>query len=119
MGVSAAVDVKFLRPVFAGQKLVYTVTQTHAVENILRFEVQAEVEGHVVARGVMSGAMGTSLPGARSTLRAGEASGGGDGACEAGAESSLPQARCGRHPARVERVFSRGCLPWQDSRSRS
>ncbi|MEZ4315619.1 MAG: hypothetical protein R3F14_46990 [Polyangiaceae bacterium] len=64
MGVSAAVDVKFLRPVFAGQKLVYTVTQTHAVENILRFEVQAEVEGHVVARGVMSGAMGTSLPGA-------------------------------------------------------
>lgn len=63
MGVSAAVDVKFLQPVFAGQKLVYTVTQTHAVENILRFEVQAEVQDRVVARGIMSGAMGTSLPG--------------------------------------------------------
>jgi 3-hydroxyacyl-[acyl-carrier-protein] dehydratase len=64
MGVSAAVDVKFLQPVLAGQTLVYTVTQTHAVENILRFEVQAEVESRVVARGIMSGAMGTSLPGA-------------------------------------------------------
>ena len=65
MGVSAAVDVKFLQPVFAGQKLLYTVMQTHAVENILRFEVQAEVESRVVARGIMSGAMGTSLPGAQ------------------------------------------------------
>lgn len=64
MGVSAAVDIKFLQPVFAGQRLVYTVTQTHAVENILRFETQAEVEGRVVAKGVMSGAMGASLPGA-------------------------------------------------------
>lgn len=64
MGVSAAVEVKFLQPVFAGQRLVYTVTQTHAVENILRFEVEAEVESRVVARGVMSGAMGASLPGA-------------------------------------------------------
>lgn len=64
MGVSAAVDVKFLHPVFAGQRLVYTVTQTHAIENLLRFEVQAEVESRVVARGVMSGAMGASLPGA-------------------------------------------------------
>lgn len=63
MGVSAAVDVKFLSPVFAGQTLLYTVTQTHAVENILRFEVQAEVGSKLVARGVMSGAMGASLPG--------------------------------------------------------
>lgn len=63
MGVSAAVDIKFLQPVFAGQKLVYTVTQTHAVENILRFEVMAEVESRIVARGIMNGAMGTSLPG--------------------------------------------------------
>jgi 3-hydroxyacyl-[acyl-carrier-protein] dehydratase len=64
MGVSAAVDVKFLQPVFAGQRLVYTVTQTHSVENIIRFEVQAEVDSRVVARGIMSGAMGASLPGA-------------------------------------------------------
>lgn len=64
MGVSAAVDVKFLQPVFAGQRLVYTVTQTHAVDRLLRFEVEAAVESRVVARGVMSGAMGTSLPGA-------------------------------------------------------
>ncbi|MFO0587317.1 MAG: hypothetical protein U0441_07255 [Polyangiaceae bacterium] len=64
MGVSAAVDVKFLQPVFAGERLVYTVTQTHAIENLLRFEVQAEVESRVVAKGIMSGAMGASLPGA-------------------------------------------------------
>jgi 3-hydroxyacyl-[acyl-carrier-protein] dehydratase len=64
MGVSAAVDVKFLQPVFAGQRLVYTVTQTHAVDRLLRFEVEAAVEARVVARGVMSGAMGASLPGA-------------------------------------------------------
>ena len=64
MGVSAAVDVKFLQPVFAGQRLVYTVTQTHAIENLLRFEVQAEVESRVVAKGTMSGAMGATLPGA-------------------------------------------------------
>jgi 3-hydroxyacyl-[acyl-carrier-protein] dehydratase len=63
MGVSAAVEIKFLQPVFAGQRLVYTVTQTHAIENILRFEVQAEVNERLVARGIMSGAMGTSLPG--------------------------------------------------------
>jgi 3-hydroxyacyl-[acyl-carrier-protein] dehydratase len=64
MGVSAAVDIKFLQPVFAGQRLVYTVTQTHAVDGVLRFEVMAEVEARVVARGIMSGAMGSSLPGA-------------------------------------------------------
>lgn len=63
MGVSAAVDVKFLHPVFAGQTLVFTVTQTHAVEGLLRFEVEAEVESRLVARGVMSGAMGSKLPG--------------------------------------------------------
>lgn len=67
MGVSAAVDVKLLHPVFAGQKLVYTVTQTHVVENILRFEVAAEVDDREVARGTMTGAMGSSLPGAHHT----------------------------------------------------
>jgi 3-hydroxyacyl-[acyl-carrier-protein] dehydratase len=64
LGVSTAVEVKFLQPVFAGQRLIYTVTQTHAVESMLRFEVQAEVDGRIVARGAISGAIGLALPGA-------------------------------------------------------
>ncbi len=54
IGLSAAVDVKLLAPVFAGQRLDYRVTQTHQMENILRFEVEASVAGKAVARGVMS-----------------------------------------------------------------
>ncbi len=63
IGVSVAVDVKLLHPVFAGERLVYTVTQTHVVDDFIRFDVLAEVGGRAVARGTMSGAMGASLPG--------------------------------------------------------
>lgn len=60
-GVSAAVDVKFLKPVFAGQRLEYAVALTHEIEGLLRFDVRAEVAGHIVARGTMSGAMGAAI----------------------------------------------------------
>jgi 3-hydroxyacyl-[acyl-carrier-protein] dehydratase len=62
MGMSAAVDVKLLAPVFAGQRLDYQVTQTHLVEGMIRFEVRAEVEGRLAAKGVMTSTRGVRFP---------------------------------------------------------
>ncbi len=53
-GMSAAVDVKLLEPVFAGQRIDYRVRRTHALGRLERFEVWAGVEGRPVAKGVMS-----------------------------------------------------------------
>jgi 3-hydroxyacyl-[acyl-carrier-protein] dehydratase len=54
IGMSAAVDVKLVAPVFAGQKLDYRVTHTHAMDDLARFEVEASVAGKPVARGVIT-----------------------------------------------------------------
>jgi 3-hydroxyacyl-[acyl-carrier-protein] dehydratase len=54
IGMSAAVDVKLLAPVLAGQRLDYRVTLTHAVDDLVRFEVEAGVAGKPVARGTMT-----------------------------------------------------------------
>jgi 3-hydroxyacyl-[acyl-carrier-protein] dehydratase len=62
MGMSAAVDVKLLAPVFAGQRLEFTVAQTHFIEGMLRFEVQAHVDGKQVAKGVMTSTRGVRFP---------------------------------------------------------
>lgn len=61
-GMAAAVDVKLLRPVFAGQRIEYTATLTHTVESIARCEVSAEVDGQLVAKGSMSGTLGIEIP---------------------------------------------------------
>lgn len=58
MGMSAAVDVKLTAPVFAGQRIDYSVGLTHTLDRLLRFEVRAEVAGREVARGVMKGTFG-------------------------------------------------------------
>ncbi len=63
IGLAAAVDVRFLAPVFAGQRLIYQVTRTHAVERMTRFDVEAEVDGRPVARGTMTGRGGVVVPG--------------------------------------------------------
>lgn len=62
-GVSAAVDVKLLEPVFAGQRLDYQVARTHVIGDVERFEVAARVEGKPVARGFMTSARRTFTPG--------------------------------------------------------
>ncbi|CAN93515.1 MULTISPECIES: 3-hydroxyacyl-ACP dehydratase FabZ family protein [Sorangium] len=62
LGMSAAVDVKLLHPVFAGQRLEYQVAQSHVFENLLRFDVEAQVEGRLVAKGVMTGTHGVRFP---------------------------------------------------------
>jgi len=54
IGMAAAVDVKLLQPVFAGQRLDYIVSQTHLIDDIVRFQVEAQVAGRTVAKGVMT-----------------------------------------------------------------
>ena len=54
--VGAAVDVKLTRPVFAGQRLDYRATLTKTMGEMLRFEVEASVDGVTVAAGAMTGA---------------------------------------------------------------
>lgn len=56
VGVSTAVDVRLLEPVFAGQRIDYQVVLSHAVDNVQRFDVEAFVDRVPVARGSMSGA---------------------------------------------------------------
>jgi len=60
-GMAVAIDVKLLRPVFAGQRLDYSVALTHIVESIARCEVVAEVDGRVVVKGTMSGTTGINV----------------------------------------------------------
>lgn len=57
VSLSAAVNVKFLAPVFAGQQLEFRVEQTHVVNGMVRFDVQASVENKPVAQGSMTGAI--------------------------------------------------------------
>lgn len=56
IAVGAAVNVKLHRPVFAGQCLEYRATATRDLEQVLRCEVEAVVDGAVVASGTMTGA---------------------------------------------------------------
>lgn len=50
----ASVDVKLLRPVFAGQRLEYEVARSHRVDPLHRFDVEGIVDGHLVARGTIT-----------------------------------------------------------------
>jgi 3-hydroxyacyl-[acyl-carrier-protein] dehydratase len=62
IGMSAAVNVKLQRPVFAGQRLTYEVERTHVLEGLARFDVSATVDGQVVASGTMTGAVEVMAP---------------------------------------------------------
>lgn len=63
MGMSAAVDVKLLAPVFAGDRLDYTCTLVRMLDDLVRFDVEAAVRGRLVARGVMTGKRDIVFPG--------------------------------------------------------
>ena len=56
VAAGAAVDVKLLGPVFAGQRLDYRATLVRDLGEMMRFEVDASVDGTTVARGTMTGA---------------------------------------------------------------
>jgi len=57
LAVGAAVDVKLLQPVFAGQRLDYRATLAGEFGDMVRTDVEASVAGTVVARGTMTGAL--------------------------------------------------------------
>jgi 3-hydroxyacyl-[acyl-carrier-protein] dehydratase len=61
MGMSGSVEIRFLEPVFAGCRLDYVVTLAHTVDRFIRFEVEAQVDGGAVARGIMTGVVGPAL----------------------------------------------------------
>lgn len=56
LAVGAAVDVKLLRPVFAGQRLDYRAVLAGEHGDMMRFQVGASVDGIPVAEGKMTGA---------------------------------------------------------------
>ena len=56
LAIGASIEVKFLRPVFAGQRLDYRSRLTGEVGNMMRFDVEAVVDGTPVAKGTLSGA---------------------------------------------------------------
>jgi 3-hydroxyacyl-[acyl-carrier-protein] dehydratase len=60
-GVAGHVDVKLLAPVFAGSELRTLAVLTHQVDLLARFDVTAEVDGKPVARGTLTGALGTAI----------------------------------------------------------
>ncbi len=56
VAVGAAVEIKFLKPVFAGQRLDYRVVLTSDFGEMVRFDVEACVDETPVAAGVLTGA---------------------------------------------------------------
>lgn len=61
VGLAAGVEMKFLQPVFPGSRLDYRLVQTHLTDSIVRFEAEAEVEGQLVARGVLHSTRGVPI----------------------------------------------------------
>ncbi|MBW2253305.1 MAG: beta-hydroxyacyl-ACP dehydratase [Deltaproteobacteria bacterium] len=62
VGVAGGVRLKFLRPVTPGCRLVYEAQLTHRLEEQLRFEVTASVEGEAVLEGSIAAAIVHGLP---------------------------------------------------------
>jgi 3-hydroxyacyl-[acyl-carrier-protein] dehydratase len=62
IGVSSAVEVKLLKPVFAGCRLDYEVRLLREIDHHVRFEVTAAVERVPVARGTLTSYVGFTKP---------------------------------------------------------
>jgi 3-hydroxyacyl-[acyl-carrier-protein] dehydratase len=56
LAVGGSVEIRFLQPVFAGCRLDYRSTLLGEIGDLMRFQVEATVDGAVVAAGTMSGA---------------------------------------------------------------
>jgi len=57
-GMAGQIDMKFLAPVFAGSLLRYRAVLSHTMDSFARFDVEADVDGTVVARGTITGVLG-------------------------------------------------------------
>lgn len=62
VGMSAAVDLKFLAPVFAGCRLDFRSTVVFRHEQLLRYEVEASVDGKVVVAGTITSSYRHAFP---------------------------------------------------------
>lgn len=63
IGMSAAVDLKFLAPVFAGCRLDFRSAVVFSHEEMIRYEVEASVEGQPVAAGTITSSYRHAFPG--------------------------------------------------------
>jgi len=57
LAMGAAVDMKFLRPVFPGCRVDYAVELSDDLGSLVRFSAEATVDGEPVARGTITGAV--------------------------------------------------------------
>lgn len=62
LGVSSAVDIKFVEPVFAGCRLDYEVSLVREFGGHVRYDVLAEVDDSIVAKGTMTAFVGLPNP---------------------------------------------------------
>ncbi len=62
LAIGGSVDMKFLRPVFAGQRLDYRSRLIGELDNMMRFACEASVDGTLVASGMLSGALIDAMP---------------------------------------------------------
>ncbi|MGE0791674.1 MAG: 3-hydroxyacyl-ACP dehydratase FabZ family protein [Sandaracinaceae bacterium] len=65
VGLAGSIDVRLVEPVFAGSRIDYRVSLTHALANARRFDVVAEVDGRPVAQGAISSALPATFVRAR------------------------------------------------------
>jgi 3-hydroxyacyl-[acyl-carrier-protein] dehydratase len=56
LAVGGSVEMRFLQPVLAGCRIDYRSTLLGEIGDLMRFDVEATVDGAVVAKGTMSGA---------------------------------------------------------------
>ena len=61
-GMSSVYSVKLFHPVFAGQRLDYSVEITRRVGEVKHCEVEATVDGQPVARGTLGSTTVRSVP---------------------------------------------------------
>jgi 3-hydroxyacyl-[acyl-carrier-protein] dehydratase len=57
IGLSASVELKFLSPVYAGQRIDYEAVLVKRIDQLARLEVVATVAGREVVKGVMTGSI--------------------------------------------------------------
>jgi len=62
VGLAAAADIKWLSPVFPGDRLEFHVVETHHVGDMLRHRVQASVAGRPVTSGTITSKVGVAMP---------------------------------------------------------
>jgi 3-hydroxyacyl-[acyl-carrier-protein] dehydratase len=59
-GIAGQVEIKLVAPVHAGQMLRYCTVMTHELDAFARFDVEADADGIVVARGTLTGMAGAA-----------------------------------------------------------